>query len=264
MNQKEIDKMLKAYITNLGKYNEGDLVGKWVEFPCDEEEFNKHLEEIGIGSTDEFGQPYEEWFVTDYESGFVDAYDELGEYPSYEDLQELAEKCAELEDLDDTYGEGFVYNLCRESGYSIEDIIDKKDDMIIFEGDYGDDESAIAYYYVDSIGGPENLSKDTLETYFDYDALGRNLGFDTYENPNYDEDDPDSEEYISAGEYWCGDEYASDYDIGVAFVDEVGFDGVSNPDYYFDYKAFGRDCRIERNFYYVENDNYEHFWVEFR
>ena len=66
--------MFKAFITNLGKYNEGALVGKWVEFPCDEEEFEQHLKEIGIGSTDEFGQPYEEWFVTDYDGGVVDAH----------------------------------------------------------------------------------------------------------------------------------------------------------------------------------------------
>ena len=30
---------LKAFVTNLGKYNEGDLVGKWVEFPIDEDDF---------------------------------------------------------------------------------------------------------------------------------------------------------------------------------------------------------------------------------
>ena len=46
-----------AFITNLGKYNEGELVGKWVEFPIDEDDFEEELAEIGIGSTDEFGQP---------------------------------------------------------------------------------------------------------------------------------------------------------------------------------------------------------------
>lgn len=28
--------MLKIYIANLGKYNEGELVGKWVELPCED------------------------------------------------------------------------------------------------------------------------------------------------------------------------------------------------------------------------------------
>lgn len=257
--------MFKAYITNLGKYNEGDLVGKWVEFPCDEEEFEQHLKEIGIGSTDEFGHPYEEWFVTDYESDVIDVYDELGEYPSYESLQELAEKCEEVEELDDMYGEGFVYNLCKESGYDIDDILDKKDDMIVIKTDRRDNDSDIGYYYVDEVwGGVDQLGKDTLKTYFDYEALGRDLSFDTYENDDYDPDDPDSEEYISAGEYWCGDEGASDYDIGKAYVDAVGFDGVGDSGNYFDYEAFGRDIRLDGDFYSTKTDDYNYYWVEFR
>ena len=36
--------MLKIYITNLGKYNEGELVGKWVELPC--EDLDEVLKEI--------------------------------------------------------------------------------------------------------------------------------------------------------------------------------------------------------------------------
>ena len=27
--------MLKIYVTNLSKYNEGALVGEWVNFPCE-------------------------------------------------------------------------------------------------------------------------------------------------------------------------------------------------------------------------------------
>lgn len=33
------DSDFKAFITNLGKYNEGELVGKWVSFPIDEDDF---------------------------------------------------------------------------------------------------------------------------------------------------------------------------------------------------------------------------------
>lgn len=55
-----------AFITNLGKYNEGDLVGEWVKFPTTPEEMQKVFERIGIGQKDDFGQPYEEWFITDY------------------------------------------------------------------------------------------------------------------------------------------------------------------------------------------------------
>ena len=56
-----------AYITNLGKYNEGELVGEWVKFPTTSEDLQKVFERIGIGSKDDFGNPYEEWFISDYD-----------------------------------------------------------------------------------------------------------------------------------------------------------------------------------------------------
>ena len=66
-----------AFITNLGKYNEGSLVGEWVKFPTTAEELQKVFERIGIGSKDDFGQPYEEWFITDYDCYVDGLYDKL-------------------------------------------------------------------------------------------------------------------------------------------------------------------------------------------
>lgn len=69
-----------AFITNLGKYNEGSLMGEWVKFPTTAEELQKVFERIGIGSKDDFGQPYKEWFITDYDCYVDGLYDKLGEY----------------------------------------------------------------------------------------------------------------------------------------------------------------------------------------
>lgn len=57
------EKLISAYVTNLGKYNEGELVGKWLDFPTTQKEINKVLHEIGID-----GIRYEEIFITDYEA----------------------------------------------------------------------------------------------------------------------------------------------------------------------------------------------------
>ena len=67
----------EAFITNLGKYNEGELVGEWVKFPTTSEELQKVFERIGIGSKDEFGNPYEEWFISDYDCYVSGLYDKL-------------------------------------------------------------------------------------------------------------------------------------------------------------------------------------------
>ena len=37
----EHDCPIEAYVTNLGKYNEGKLVGEWVRFPTTEEKMKK-------------------------------------------------------------------------------------------------------------------------------------------------------------------------------------------------------------------------------
>ena len=85
-----LDGNFEAFVTNLGKYNEGALVGEWVKFPTTEEELKKVFERIGIGSTDEFGHVYEEWFITDYECPIHGVYDMLGEYESLDKLNYLA------------------------------------------------------------------------------------------------------------------------------------------------------------------------------
>ena len=69
-----------AFITNLGKYNEGELVGEWVKFPTTAEELKEVFKRIGIGQKDDFGQPYEEWFITDYDCYVDGLYSKLGEY----------------------------------------------------------------------------------------------------------------------------------------------------------------------------------------
>lgn len=224
---------ISIYITNLGKYNEGELVGEWVDLPVTKEEYDAVLKRIGIGEVDDFGTPYEEWFVTDYGGDWgQDAYEQFGEYPNIIELNALARALEDVRDKDllDAFLEtgnwdfwDCIYNAINDNGFLIP----------------GDDWTDAAYYFIDEVDcGPENLPQDTIEEYFDYESLGRDLNFDSYED--------DEGNYISAGEYFCGDENASDYDIGEAYVDAVGgIGGVSNPEYYFDYASYGRDLQYD-------------------
>lgn len=81
------DAVLEAYITNLGKYNEGHLIGEWVKFPTTYEEIQKVFDRIGID-----GVRYEEWFITDYECSVDGIYNVLGEYENLEAINYLAAK----------------------------------------------------------------------------------------------------------------------------------------------------------------------------
>lgn len=238
LNESANDIEFKAFVTNLGKYNEGELVGEWVEFPIDEDEFKEVLKKIGIGSTDEFGSPYEEWFVTDYDTN-LNGFDwqELGEYPGYDKLQEFGEL---LDQIDDSEAVSNAYEVTEDLKEAIEGLANG--DIIYWSG--LSNMSDVAAYLIDEMyGDVSELGKDTLEQYFDFEALGRDLGFDSYEGT--DPETGEERDDLTAGEYWCGDENASDYEIGAAFVDEVGFEGVSNPEYYFDYDAYGRALEFD-------------------
>ena len=78
--------MLEAYVTNLGKYNEGYLVGEYLAFPSTTEEVQALLKRISID-----GVRYEEIFITDYETDIPGLYDCLGEYESIDELNYLAD-----------------------------------------------------------------------------------------------------------------------------------------------------------------------------
>ena len=54
------------------------------------ENLKKVFERIGIGSKDDFGNPYEEWFISDYDCYVDGLYEMLGEYESLDELNYLA------------------------------------------------------------------------------------------------------------------------------------------------------------------------------
>lgn len=84
---------LKGFITNLGKYNEGQLVGEWITFPISEDELEKVLEHIGINDQ------YEEYFFTDYDN-YYDIQFEFGEYTSIDTINETIEAIDNLQVYD--------------------------------------------------------------------------------------------------------------------------------------------------------------------
>jgi antirestriction protein len=148
--------MLKGFITNLGKYNEGELVGEWISFPIDEDELEEVFYRIGIN------EEYEEYFFTDWECPFETG---LGEYESIEAVNELAE---ELEQAD----ENLVEAIIEATGYDLRVALDHVDRAIFYQGQTLED---LAYEFVEELNLPE-----VAQRYFDYQAFARDLSFDGY------------------------------------------------------------------------------------
>lgn len=162
------EKILSAYVTNLGKYVEGELVGKWLDFPTTQKEIDTVLREIGID-----GVRYEEFFITDYESNISGLTESLGEYESLYALNYLAEK---IQESDCTFEElEALLDFAAYTG-SIEEIVallDNMDCFIIYSGVETDYD--LGYYYVHELGLLEELKGSTLARYFDYEAYGRDI-----------------------------------------------------------------------------------------
>lgn len=217
---------LNAFITNLGKYNEGELVGEWAHFPMDEDDFEQLLQKIGID-----GREYEEWFVTDYDSEF-DAYDMLGEYPSFEQLNEVGEM---VEDVDME-----ALSLITDMGYSMEEAIEgleNGDFIIVNDPDLwsSDEYTQIGQAYVYDVMGDDGQLNEMIKNdpnYLDLESYGRDIRLDGSLD-YYEEEDPEFYEEL---------ENMSDEQIGEYFLDELGLEGLGEDlSSYFDFSYLGRN-----------------------
>ena len=164
-----------AFITNLGKYNEGALVGEWVKFPTTAEELKKVFERIGIGAKDDFGQTYEEWFITDYDCYVDGLYDLLGEYANLDELNYLASK---LDNMSQDEYERFqaAMEIGDHTG-SIQELINLTENLDCYDV-YPDihDHDDLGRYYIEELDAMQ--VPEHLRNYIDYEAYGRDIALE--------------------------------------------------------------------------------------
>ncbi|MEY8366873.1 antirestriction protein ArdA [Anaerovoracaceae bacterium 41-7] len=156
--------LFEAYITNLGKYNEGELVGETLEFPTSPQEVQALLKHIGVD-----GIRYEEFFITSFDGDVLGLYDYLGEYENLDELNHLACLLSELDQ-----GELEKFGAVLHTGAhtsSVADIINLTQNLDCFEF-YPEieNEEDLGRYWAEDLPIPEEL-KD----YFDYEAYGRDI-----------------------------------------------------------------------------------------
>ncbi len=221
MNNLEI----KVYLTNLGKYNEGCLIGEWLSLPTSEEEINKTLSNIGIN------EKYEEWFLTDWES---DLGIEVGEYTN---IFELNKKINEINDMDIDIDVLKAYMELSGEDDLIEadlwELENKINDLIIIHLDDSltlSDEENLAYNFIDEIyGSVSDLSDEEKENYFNIESFKRDLELEGIMS------DDEIESWIDEIES-CG---------------VVGLLSKETLESYFDYESYGKN--LKNDFYITEN-----------
>ena len=144
---------MQVYIANLGKYNEGELVGAWFSLPIDFEEVKEK-----IGLNDE----YEEYAIHDYEMPVP-----VSEYTSIGELNRLWEIISELPEELQSELSALLSHFS-----SLEELSEHQEDIIIHSD--CDDMSDVARYYIEETGALGEVPA-SLQNYIDYQAYGRDL-----------------------------------------------------------------------------------------
>ena len=157
--------LFEAYITNLGKYTEGMMVGETLKFPTTTEEVQALLKRIGVD-----GVRYQEFFITSFDGDVLGLYDYLTEYENIDELNHLACLLSEM-------GQGDLekFEAVIDSGSHTADVKDLINltynlDCYDFYPDV-EDEDALGRLYLQEFGAipvPE-----ALVDYIDYEAYGR-------------------------------------------------------------------------------------------
>jgi antirestriction protein len=158
--------MIKIAITNLGKYNEGELLYEWVELPCDD--FAEVLELIG--------NP-EEYFISDYECESLDV--KIHEYADLDQLNELAETLSLLH----SYELKIIRAIAEaNSGSTIEEALEIfKNDNYVYYDEKCLEDLAISLVEFNYFG---EIPKE-IEYYIDYKKFARDLHYSGYIETSY-------------------------------------------------------------------------------
>jgi len=195
--------MIEAYVTNLGKYNEGDLCGEYLKLPATKEDIKALLSRIGID-----GVLYEEFFITDYATDVDGLCRYLGEYESIDELNYLASMLSDLYDYELEKFEAAVAYGDR-SG-CVQDLINLAQNMDCYEF-YPDvdDEDELGRYLIEEL--EYEKIPERLEPYFDYEAYGRD--FSVNEGGEFVQGGYISRNDVDFKEHYKGRHIPDDYQI---------------------------------------------------
>lgn len=155
------DMFVKVYLTNLGKYVEGYLIGEQVDVTTNTD-WNEELKNIGVKANSD----YEEYFITDFESN-IDI--KINEYTSINELKKVAEQLEELNNTVDVD----IFNAILSCSSDFEEAY-----TIAINGDYTyfddvNDNSDLGHVLVDEGYLFNGDLDENIKMYLDYESIGR-------------------------------------------------------------------------------------------
>jgi antirestriction protein len=202
-----------------------------------------------FGSAEEFDKQYKAHLpVEEYEIDLIDG-DDLeallfkAMQVSQGNVHEYFEKLDEIGGMQEHELAAFHYATDDLGISDIDDAIAlAQDEIRVTEGTARD----YVYELIEGSGGVEALSENQLEMYFDYEMFGRDIRPDIVDSRIEDARHAARDEDEDAAQEAVEEEYdaISDEQLGLNYVDEVGFKGIGNPETYFDYESYTRDMEM--------------------
>lgn len=150
---------LNVYVANLGKYNEGFLVGEWFTLPVD---FDEVAKKIGLN------EEYEEYAIHDYEAPF-----KIGEYTSLASLNDIAERINSLAD----YEHDDLELLLETGELTFDEAMDVLENCTYTIYTDCKDMGEVAYQWYDETGMINEIPS-SIVNYIDWDSIGRDMEMD--------------------------------------------------------------------------------------
>ena len=173
--------MLNVWIGNLGKYNEGELVGDWLKLPVSKKELETFLKEkVGLQLTQEEvdkalakdGVCYEEYMINDYETDLPIRLSEYENIYNLNLLAKIAENVSDMETINayvDSQGEMTLEELAN--------LMEQENDIAYYkfsnDNSFMSSEEKMGYEMAEVTGLIDTLQKMQIEDFFDFEGYGR-------------------------------------------------------------------------------------------
>lgn len=151
--------MIRIALTNLKKYNEGELIFEWVDLPCDDSE--EVFDRIG----------HNEYFISDWECDLNGV--KIREYDNIHELNELTQQLIELNSYE-LKELGAILEAHHVSLNEAFDILNAHD-FTLYESESIED---VAETLVNE--GCFGEIPETIKNYIDYEKIARDLECDGY------------------------------------------------------------------------------------
>ena len=158
---------MRVYITDLGAYNNGHLVGSWYQLPMNEDLLAESIENVLQEGRDVCGDSHfhEEYFITDYECDYM----KIDEYDNLSKLNEIAEAMNSV----DEDGVKAINFLTK--NYLVKDILEAiesyEDTVRIYEDSSMED---IAYDFIHECYSLDNIPT-IISNNIDYNSIARDM-----------------------------------------------------------------------------------------